>query len=555
MTILLQVRKSFQRYFGLTDAELMIILNYFLYGKKLTFEERQVIENVMNSEKYLNLLERLIKNYAEGEMDPKKFIETDVPVLNAITSYLLWRKYGSGNGRTAEQGITGLDSKTIELFKVKYMKILLTQYRFGQMTPMLDWPGKQIHHVPGVDFGTDGGQCSYVGGFVHNEIPWDYSKPFKAWGSYPGEANGLTMMLDAEVFDTGISESQSIGLQISIFYYNDVPIMSNNGINIDVGTFTKLGVAAKAIETSQTAKDTIIPERRGCFFDDEIRLMDIHQDTGGRYEMTNCLFQAAADQIRERCKCDPGHYEIKSNICVGTDVACLKEVESELGKWDEVIDTLTNTTKKCMAACETAYYSDTMVSTQTYPSKESFMYTKESCVLARKLISTCEDERRLSLVEWYPNLCNQIEVLQRTNSFCRENSWSHASLNNRSDFDFSEFSSTMAKYAKDNIALVKVFMREPFAEVLKVNVQTTTLDFISNIGGLMGLCMGFSLVTLAEILYHVLDAAWMKLFPAKTEIKPFVRRDNRRIAAFENSWNENGNGKGHVNGNMIAPAW
>ena len=113
----------------------------------------------------------------------------------------------------------------------------------------------------------------------------------------------------------------------------------------------------------------------------------------------------------------------------------------------------------------------------------------------------------------------------------------------------------MAKYAKDNIALVKVFMREPFAEVLKVNVQTTTLDFISNIGGLMGLCMGFSLVTLAEILYHVLDAAWTKLFPAKTEIKPFVRRDNRRIAAFENSWNENGNGKGHGNGNMIAPAW
>ena len=154
-----------------------------------------------------------------------------------------------------------------------------------------------------------------------------------------------------------------------------------------------------------------------------------------------------------------------------------------------------------MAACETATYSDTMVSTASYPSQKSFMYTKESCILARKLVSTCEDERRESLVEWYPNLCNQIDILKATNSFCSDNSWNHESLNNRSDFDFNEFSSTMAKYAKDNIALVKIFMREPFAEVLKVNVKTTSLDFISNIGGLMGLCM----VTLAEILYHVLD--------------------------------------------------
>ena len=58
----------------------------------------------------------------------------------------------------------------------------------------------------------------------------------------------------------------------------------------------------------------------------------------------------------------------------------------------------------------------------------------------------------------------------------------------------------------------------------------------------MGLCMGFSLVTLAEILYHVLDAVWTKLFSVRTKVKPFVRRDNRRIAAFENSGTETGDG-------------
>ena len=534
MIPLTQVRKSFQRYFSLSDEEMMIILNYFLYGNKITAEENEVIENLMKSEKYFMLLERLVKNYAEAEIDIRSMITSNVPVYNLVGSYKLWRKYDpKGRGRKAEQGMEGLDAATIELFKVKYLKTLLTQYRWGQMIPMIDWPGKQIHHVGGgADFGTDIGQCEALVGFVHKEDFWDYSAgPLKLGGSFPGEANGMTLMLDAEAFDVGVSSSPATGIQVAIFYYLDVPIMTTSGINLDVGTYTKLGLSAKIIETSPEAKRTLTPERRGCFFEDEIRLQDINSDVGGRYEMTNCLFQATADQIRQRCKCDPAYWLIAPNMCVGPDVACLKEVNSELGKYNEVVDTLTNTTKKCIAACEATSFSDTMISTSSYPSGGSFMFTKESCILAKKLISTCEDERRVSLQEWYPNICNQIEYLKRTNSFCIDNEWRQASLKNKSDFDFTEFSSTLTKYAKENIAFVKIYLREPFAEVLKVSVKTTVLDYIANIGGLMGVCMGFSLVTLAEILYHVIDGIWAKYFSSGERTGSFKRRDNRKIAA------------------------
>ena len=90
-----------------------------------------------------------------------------------------------------------------------------------------------------------------IGPYVHKEEPFEYGKPFILGGSYPGEANGLTLMLDAEVFDVGMSNSPGTGLQIAVFYYLDVPIMSTNGINLDVGTFTKLGVSGKVIETRQ----------------------------------------------------------------------------------------------------------------------------------------------------------------------------------------------------------------------------------------------------------------------------------------------------------------
>ena len=133
-------------------------------------------------------------------------------------------------------------------------------------------------------------------------------------------------------------------------------------------------------------------------------MVDVNMDIGGRYEMTNCLFQATSDQIRERCKCNLAPYEIKPNICVGQGLACLKQVNKEVGKWNEVLDTLTNTKKTCIAACETTSFSDIIVSASTFPNPATFLYTKESCIIAKKLVYTCGDARRESLLEWYPNL-------------------------------------------------------------------------------------------------------------------------------------------------------
>ena len=152
---------------------------------------------------------------------------------------------------------------------------------------------------------------------VYREEPWSTDFGPLPVGSFPGNANGLKMILDAEVFDSGISKTSGVGFKISVLHYLDVPLISNNGMNIDVGTYTQLGVAAKVVETTQEAKSTYTPERRGCFFEDEIRMVDVNIDMGGRYEMTNCLFQASQDQIRDRCKCVLAPYDITSNICVG----------------------------------------------------------------------------------------------------------------------------------------------------------------------------------------------------------------------------------------------
>ena len=56
---------------------------------------------------------------------------------------------------------------------------------------------------------------------------------------------------------------------------------------------------------------------------------------------------------------------------------------------------------------------------------------------------------------------------------------------------------------RDNLVEVGIFFRDPFYVMIEREMRITELDFVSNIGGLMGLLMGFSFISLIELLYHV----------------------------------------------------
>ena len=76
-------------------------------------------------------------------------------------------------------------------------------------------------------------------------------------------------------------------------------------------------------------------------------------------------------------------------------------------------------------------------------------------------------------------------------------------------------------YSKDNLVMFNIFIKEkyffkiggkcwllyfqdPYAKRFMKDEKITKTAYIANSGGLLGLCMGFSLVSAAEILYHCL---------------------------------------------------
>ena len=76
------------------------------------------------------------------------------------------------------------------------------------------------------------------------------------------------------------------------------------------------------------------------------------------------------------------------------------------------------------------------------------------------------------------------------------------------------------RYAKHNLAVVNVYIKDPVVTRILRDQKIPIIAFVANTGGLLGLCMGFSLVSLFEIVYHLLGALkkmWWPPPPAANE--------------------------------------
>ena len=73
-------------------------------------------------------------------------------------------------------------------------------------------------------------------------------------------------------------------------------------------------------------------------------------------------------------------------------------------------------------------------------------------------------------------------------------------------FSFSSLEEDIFQYAKQNLAVVNVYIKDPVVTRILRDQKIPIIAFVANTGGLLGLCMGFSLVSVFEIVYHVLGA-------------------------------------------------
>ena len=78
----------------------------------------------------------------------------------------------------------------------------------------------------------------------------------------------------------------------------------------------------------------------------------------------------------------------------------------------------------------------------------------------------------------------------------------------KSNRQVSEF---LFDYASKNLAIVNIFIKDPYCTSYIKSEKLTFLSCIANAGGLIGLCMGMSFISIFEIVYHLGNFLFAKL--------------------------------------------
>ncbi len=121
-----------------------------------------------------------------------------------------------------------------------------------------------------------------------------------------------------------------------------------------------------------------------------------------------------------------------------------------------------------------------------------------------KLDRICNNTRRAAIFEQsYDSneiACNEIKNAYRSQLLCtpKERKPIHENFK-----DYPRVKNFVFSYAKNNFAVLKVFIRDPYYTLIVQDEDIPFITFIGNAGGLLGLSMGLSFITFFEIFYHL----------------------------------------------------
>ena len=340
-----------------------------------------------------------------------------------------------------------------------------------------------------------------------------------------GLTHGFKLMLDAETFDYADRRSGSSGFIIAIANSQDKPTISQIGLNVAPGTETRIPFTITKTITKNDAIDELIPEDRDCYQDAEATLSSLNNDQGFRFSLQNCLYEAKIRRIMENCSCIPMFVEPRlvdwyngkrSSICTGEKLDCAEVFRNgydlDLQK-DLTSFYVGSKYKRCLPRCNRDEIS-AITSSLTFPNNHVFQRRKDICYVMKKLRKICTFSRYAMkkdlLEEAYGDVCDDLEKAYEKGKMCSKGNF-HAD-----DGDIKRYNKTvdfLFKYARDNFAVVNVYMRDPFYTIIDKKYAMPFYDLFSSLGGMLGLCLGLSIISVIEFMYHLVQGLIRVIWP------------------------------------------
>jgi len=166
---------------------------------------------------------------------------------------------------------------------------------------------------------------------------------------------------------------------------------------------------------------------------------------------------------------------------------------------------------KCLPRCERQSEIPTFT-VSAFPPQALFSQNANFCFALLKVTRICNNTIKAKIFESsHENAgitCNEILKESRLFQLCEKN--------NKLKPDMIQSNSTISQYmysyAKNNFAILRVFIKDPYYTRIKCDEQIPLISFLGNAGGLVGLCLGFSVVSIFEIFYHFINFCSANMF-------------------------------------------
>lgn len=196
-------------------------------------------------------------------------------------------------------------------------------------------------------------------------------------------------------------------------------------------------------------------------------------------------------------------FEFEWNCNRGPSLACSKKWVNLIGseEMSYALD-VKNRKMKCLQRCEL----QTEIATYTssaFPIKSTFSQHPYFCFTLYKVANICNRSDTKIAFENSPDdyniTCAEILRANKSEKICDESDWPNETPVESNP----KLSNFLYQYAKLNLAVLEVFIKDPYYTLIIRDEQLPLIASLGNAGGLLSLCMGISLISFFEIFYHL----------------------------------------------------
>ena len=309
------------------------------------------------------------------------------------------------------------------------------------------------------------------------------------WNIIPkvGKKKGLTIILDSHSnqISAGTVADDFKGFQIFVGPKTDFAMMKEGGMLIRPGHENYLEISAQKISADSKVR-FLSENKRKCNYEDEKELL-----LYSKYTLNNYKFECYIRSTEKITKCVPWFLpktdEMK--ICSPWETQVFfKEMDRE------------HNCSHCLPDCETTIYSSSVYAAKFRRCDSRNLGLSSLCNLEGQTppaiwSNDVVEEYRGDLIPGY--ISHLEERGNRRQFYPTEEKKNNEILKKLIEND----NMTTYEAFEEDIAIVHFYFKNPTAFEYRRYTSMTDEGFLSQIGGLFGLCLGFSFLSAVEILY------------------------------------------------------